>query len=150
VLRSLDRAPEVLYFTPRVFFAEWVDPIFCAGHWVPEMIDRAGGHDSLGRSGADSGRVSWDEVVASRPEVIVIAPCGYPLADAIEQVHLLAANPEWSSLPAVRDGRVFAVDANSHFARPALRLVDGVELLAHLIHPELVDWTGVEDAWRNI
>jgi len=201
VLRSLDRAPEILYFTPRtladvdenllmlaeatgrraeaeaiiaqgrarldriasrvtpvgveharprVFFAEWIDPIFCAGHWVPEMIERAGGHDALGRAGNDSVRVSWDDVVASRPEVIIIAPCGYSLEGAMEQAHLLAAKPEWRSLPAVRHGRVFAVDANSYFARPAPRLVDGVELLAHLIHPELVDWTGVDGAWRSI
>jgi len=132
---------------PRVFFAEWIDPIFCAGHWVPEMIDRAGGTDPLGRSGTDSVRVSWDAVVASAPEVIVIAPCGYSMAAALEQVELFASKPGWSDLPAVKAGRVFAVDANSYFARPAPRLVDGVELLAHLFHPVEVAWNGPADAW---
>ncbi|HEY4138051.1 MAG TPA: cobalamin-binding protein [Casimicrobiaceae bacterium] len=132
---------------PRVFFAEWVDPIFCAGHWVPEMIALAGGDDPLGRSGSDSVRVSWDDVVASAPEVIIIAPCGYSMAAALEQVELFASKPEWSTLPAVQDGRVFAVDANSYFARPAPRLVDGVELLAHLFHPSETAWCGAAGAW---
>ncbi len=133
---------------PRVFFAEWIDPIFCAGHWVPEMIERAGGRDPLGRHGSESVRVAWDDVVASAPEVIIIAPCGYSLAGALEQVALLAAKPEWQTLPAVKSGRVYAVDANSYFARPAPRLVDGVELLAHLFHPNNVAWHGAADAWR--
>jgi iron complex transport system substrate-binding protein len=134
---------------PRVFFAEWLDPIFCAGHWVPEMIERAGGHDSLGRSGRDSVRVPWDDVVAAAPEVIVIAPCGFSLAGAVEQVSVLSSKPEWASLPAVRNGRVYAVDANSYFARPAPRLVDGVELLAHLFHPQAIAWNGADDAWSR-
>jgi len=135
---------------PRVFFAEWIDPIFCAGHWVPEMIERAGGHDSLGRSGADSVRVAWDEVIAAAPEVVVIAPCGFSLAGARAQVEALASRAGWESLPAVRNRRVYAVDANSYFARPAPRLVDGIELLAHLFHPDTVQWHGAADAWAMI
>jgi iron complex transport system substrate-binding protein len=91
--------------------------------------------------------VSWDDVVAFAPEVIVVAPCGYSMADALEQVTLLATKPEWASLPAVKSGRVFAVDANSYFARPAPRLIEGVELLAHLFHPNAVAWRGAQDAW---
>jgi iron complex transport system substrate-binding protein len=117
---------------PRVFFAEWVDPIFCAGHWVPEMIALAGGHDPLGRPGADSVRVEWSEVVASAPEVIVVAPCGYSLEQAREQLPSLESRPGWEKLPAVRDGRVYVVDANAYFARPGPRLIDGVERLAEL------------------
>ena len=133
---------------PRVFFAEWVDPIYCAGHWVPEMIALAGGADPLARPAGDSVRVAWDDVVASNPEVVIIAPCGYGVAGAIEQLPLLAQRPGWESLPAVRNGQVFVVDANAYFARPGPRLVDGIELLAHLLHPELVGWTGADAAFR--
>ena len=121
---------------PRVFFVEWVDPVYCGGHWIPEMIDLAGGNDPLARRGGDSVRVSWDDVVAAAPEVIIVAPCGYSREAAYEQLSLLANRPEWESLPAVRDGRVHAVDANAYFARPGPRLVDGVELLERLLHPE--------------
>jgi iron complex transport system substrate-binding protein len=115
---------------PTVFFAEWVDPLYCAGHWVPEMIELAGGIPLLARRGGDSVRVLHEDVVEARPDVIIVAPCGYSAEAAAEQAALLG-------LPAQR---VFAVDANAFFARPGPRLVDGVELLAHLLHPELVEW----------
>lgn len=133
---------------PRVFFAEWVDPVYCGGHWIPEMIEIAGGQDPLARRGADSVRVAWDDVIAAAPEIIIVAPCGFSCADAAAQVPLLANRPGWNSLPAVRAGRVYAVDANSYFARPAPRLVDGVELLAKLTHPDLIEWNR-EDAYRR-
>ena len=125
---------------PRVFFAEWIDPVYCAGHWVPEMIAIAGGFDPLARPGADSIRVTWSDVVESAPETIIIAPCGFGLSGAVEQAATLATRHHWNELPAVRNGRVYAVDANAYFARPGPRLIDGVELLAHLIHPELMPW----------
>ena len=122
---------------PRVFFAEWVDPIYCAGHWVPEMIEIAGGVDPLARPGGDSVRVEWTDVVASAPEVVIVAPCGYSIDAAKEQLRFLECRDGWSELPAVRAGNVHAVDANSFFARPGPRLVEGVELLAELLHPGL-------------
>lgn len=122
---------------PRVFFAEWVDPIYCAGHWVPEMIEMAGGVDPLARPGGDSVRVAWSDVIASVPEVVVVAPCGYSIDAATAQLRFLECRDGWDTLPAVRDGRVHVVDANSYFARPGPRLVDGVELLAEVLHPEL-------------
>ena len=146
VARTVARAAH----TPRVFFAEWIDPIYCAGHWVPEMIQLAGGADPLARAAGDSVRVAWDDVVASKPEVVIVAPCGYSLAGAIEQLPLLAQRSGWESLPAVRNGQVFVVDANAYFARPGPRLVDGIELLAHLLHPELVAWSGASDAFQRI
>jgi iron complex transport system substrate-binding protein len=146
VARTVARAAH----TPRVFFAEWIDPIYCAGHWVPEMIQLAGGADPLARAAGDSVRVAWDDIVASNPEVVIVAPCGYSLAGAIEQLPLLAQCSSWESLPAVRNGQVFVVDANAYFARPGPRLVDGIELLAHLLHPELVAWSGASDAFQRI
>lgn len=132
---------------PRVSFLEWLDPVYCAGHWVPEMIEIAGGIDRLGRKGADSLRVSWEDILAWAPEVLIVAPCGFNLEQVLEQVQPLVTRPGWSDLPAVRSGRVFAVDANSYFARPGPRVVEGTELLAHLFHPDRFEWTGPKDAY---
>jgi len=122
----------------RVFFVEWIDPIFCGGHWVPEMIEHAGGVDELARKGADSVRILWEEVVAWAPEVLIISPCGAHLDDAEQQAHTLLRDPRSASLPAVQCGEVYAVDASSYFARPGPRVFDGIEVLAHLFHPERV------------
>ncbi|HEY2376752.1 MAG TPA: cobalamin-binding protein [Gemmatimonadaceae bacterium] len=122
----------------RVFFIEWIDPVFCGGHWVPEMIELAGGFDALGRKGGDSVRVVSQDVLQWAPEVIVISPCGAHLESAVEQGRQFLRDPLWSTLPAVQSGDVFAVDASSHFARPGPRVFDGIEVLAHVFHPERV------------
>ena len=108
----------------RVTFLEWTDPPFCAGHWVPEMIEIGGGEDPLGRPGGDSVRISWDDVRAWSPEVVIVAPCGYGLVEATR----LAAG-----LPEVPGARVVPVDANAYFARPGPRYGEGVEVLAGVI-----------------
>lgn len=123
----------------RVSFVEWIDPIFCAGHWVPEMIELAGGIDSLGRKGEDSVRVPLEDVIAWAPEVLIVSPCGAHLDCAIEQTRVLLDDERWYALPAVRTGQVYAVDASSYFARPGPRVFDGVEVLAQILHPDLFD-----------
>ena len=135
---------------PRVTFMEWVDPIYCGGHWVPEMIELAGGEDRLSRRHADSVRIEWTDILAWAPEVIIVAPCGYDVARATEDARKLPSLPGWADLPAVRDRRVFVVDANAFFARPGPRVVDGTELLAHLLHPELVEWCGPPNACATL
>jgi iron complex transport system substrate-binding protein len=135
---------------PRVFCMEWIDPVYCSGHWVPEMVELAGGEDRLGRKGTDSVRIDWAEVVNWDPEVLVVSPCGFHLDKSARQAKQLASYPGWSELSAVRQGAVYAVDASSYFARPGPRIVDGVELLAHLIHPELFDWKGPSTAYQKI
>ncbi len=135
---------------PRVFCLEWVDPLYCSGHWIAEMVEIAGGVDSLSRPGTDSTRVAWEEVMRWAPEVLIVMPCGFRLRQAAEQAAPLRLHPGWSGLPAVRSGRVFAVDANAYFARPGPRLTEGIELLAHLIHPECADWGGPGDAFERI
>ena len=135
---------------PRVFCMEWLDPVYCSGHWVPEMVRLAGGEDSLAREGADSVRISWDEVRKCAPEVLIITPCGFNLEKTIEQSQQLFTYDGWSNLPAVREGRVYAVDANSYFARPGPRVVDGTELLAHLIHPDVFSWEGSTSAFQRL
>jgi iron complex transport system substrate-binding protein len=135
---------------PRVFCMEWLDPVYCSGHWVPEMVHIAGGEDALGRKGTDSVRIAWADVVEWAPEVLIVMPCGFHLEDATKEAQSLSARPGWSEIPAVQSGRVYAVDASSYFARPGPRLADGTELLAHLIHPALFDWHGASDAFRKL
>ncbi len=135
---------------PRVFCLEWVDPLYCSGHWMAEMVEIAGGVDGLSRRGTDSVRIAWADVVHWAPEILVIMPCGFHLKQAVGQAAQLAALPGWAELPAVRAGRVYAADANSYFARPGPRLVDGVELLAHLFHPDLAAWRGPREAFQRI
>ena len=135
---------------PRLLFLEWTDPCFCAGHWVPEMISIAGGDDPFGRTGADSARIAWAGIAAWRPEVVIVSPCGYRVEKAAELAGRLVDQPGWAELPAVRSGRVYAVDANAYFARPGPRVADGVELLAHLIHPDLFAWRGPAHASRRL
>jgi iron complex transport system substrate-binding protein len=113
----------------RVAFLEWTDPLFCAGHWVPEMIALAGGEDPLGRPGGDSVRMTWKDVLASSPEIVVVAPCGHGLAEARKLA---------STLPEIPGARVVAVDANAYFARPGPRVAEGIELLASIFHEDLV------------
>jgi iron complex transport system substrate-binding protein len=121
---------------PRVGCIEWLDPPFSAGHWVPEMVSIAGGEEVFAGAGERSARLSWEEVFEAAPEVLVLMPCGFDERRAAEEArHLLPELPGWGNLPAVRDGRVWVVDANSYFSRPAPRLVEGVEILAHVLHP---------------
>jgi iron complex transport system substrate-binding protein len=135
---------------PRVLCLEWTDPYYCCGHWVPEMVEIAGGEDTLGRKGADSVRIPWSEIASWSPEILIVSPCGFGTGKAVELTKTLLRQPGWSELPAVRHQRVFAVDANAYFARPGPRVVDGVELLAHLIHPEICSWNGPIDAFLPI
>lgn len=135
---------------PPVFCLEWIDPYYCCGHWVPEMIEMAGGIDAIGRKGVDSVRVSWTDIVAWAPEILIVSPCGFDTRAAVQQARQLIKQPGWSGLPAVRKGQIYAVNANAYFAKPGPRVVDGVELLAHLIHPELCTWSGPADAFQKI
>jgi iron complex transport system substrate-binding protein len=119
---------------PRVVALEWLDPPFIGGHWVPEMIEIAGGEDALGKTGARSRTADWDEVAAARPEVVVAMPCGWDVPRAVDEVREHAVE-----LAAAEPQRAWAVDAASSFSRPGPRLVEGTELLAHLLHPDRVE-----------
>ncbi len=125
------------YPRPRVGCIEWLDPPFSAGHWVPEMVRLAGGEELFAEPGGRSERLDWGAVFEADPDVLVLMPCGFDAGRAAREANSLTELPGWSDLSAVRGGRVWAVDANSHFSRPAPRLVDGVEILARLLHPEV-------------
>ncbi len=120
---------------PRCFLMEWVDPPFCSGHWGPELVEIAGGWDSLGRKHRPSAQVSWQQVLDSRPEVIVLALCGYDINRAQRDYGLLRSFPNFDSLPAAHAGEIYLVDASAYFARPGPRIVDSLEILAGILHP---------------
>ncbi len=119
----------------RAALLEWIDPPFCAGHWNPELVALAGGVELLGRPGAHAAEVAWDAVCAAAPEVLVLACCGFDVSRTLEELPALRARPGWDALPAVRARAVWAVDGTAYFTRPGPRLVDGLELLAALLHP---------------
>ncbi|MGH7611476.1 MAG: cobalamin-binding protein [Candidatus Dormibacteria bacterium] len=125
---------------PRVACLEWLDPLMVAGHWVPDQVDWAGGIDVLGESGARSRIIEPQELVAAQPEVILSMPCGLRLTETAEQTPSLRALKGWSRLPAVKTGRVYALDGSWYFNRPGPRVVDGVEMLARILQP---------DGWRG-
>jgi iron complex transport system substrate-binding protein len=149
-MQKLASVTQRLHDIPRVFCMEWFDPVFCSGHWIPEMVRIAGGLDKLAREGADSVRIPWEEIVEWAPEVLVLMPCGYTLTKVLELSSRLPDYPGWRDVPAVRSGRVFAVDANSYFARPGPRVLEGTELLAHLFHPDVFPWNGPADAFQPL
>jgi iron complex transport system substrate-binding protein len=121
---------------PRVAALEWLDPPFAAGHWVPQLIDFAGGDDVLGFSGENSEQRTWEEVVSSQPDIVVVMPCGYDAEIAYREAEM-----HREELRALGAGEVVAVNAAAYFSRPGPRIVDGLELLASIIHPELVPET---------
>ncbi|HLW58508.1 MAG TPA: cobalamin-binding protein [bacterium] len=121
---------------PRVACLEWLDPIYVGGHWLPEMVEAAGGLDVLGHGREPSRVVGWEVVSASTPEVLMLMPCGFDLARTRREFPAMAARPGWCDLPSVRNGRVYLTDASSYFNRPGPRLVDGLEILASAIHPD--------------
>jgi iron complex transport system substrate-binding protein len=137
---------------PRVFCMEWLDPVYASGHWVPELVEIAGGVDQLGKSRGESVRVTWKEIVEWAPEVLVIMPCGFNLHQTMKQIWSVFTSPasDFFKLPAVGNGRVYAVDANSFFARPGPRVVEGAELLAQLIHPNLFEIKRYEAMFQKI
>ena len=125
--------------TPKVFCLEWLDPPFAAGHWVPEMVSLAGGFEGLGPLGEDSKVIPWEEVIDYRPEIIVLMPCGFNLSRTVRETRRTSLPSGWSELPSVKEGHVYAVNGSAYFNRPGPRIVDGLEILAYIFHPELFD-----------
>ena len=122
---------------PRVACLEWFDPIYIAGHWVPEMVQIAGGNDIFGTAGEPSAKIEWNAIIAAMPEILILMPCGFDVERTVQESSSLKHRKGWESLPAVANGRVFAVSGSDYFSRPGPRLVDGLEILSRVIHPAL-------------
>jgi iron complex transport system substrate-binding protein len=135
---------------PRVLCLEWMDPFYIAGHWVPEMVVKAGGEDVLGRAGESSFRAAAEQIAETAAEIILVMPCGYSSRRAAGEFSCNDLPSNWDRLPAIRDQRVFAVDANSYFSRSGPRLSDGVELLAHLFHPQSLPLTIPSESFQKL
>jgi iron complex transport system substrate-binding protein len=128
-----------LTIPPRVLCLEWLDPPFQGGHWIPEMVTLAGGKPVLATPGEKSVRITWQQVLAADPEIIVVMPCGYNLAETIAQFRALKLPPEWNQLTAVRNGQVYAVNGTAYFSRPGPRLVDGLEIIHAILSGQVFD-----------
>src|SRR5580704_8907222 len=123
---------------PLVAILEWLEPFYVAGHWVPEMIEVAGGKDALGRKRTPSFRITAEDVIDAAPEILLIAQCGYSAQQARDEYSAMSFPEEWSAIPAVRSSRVYAMDASGYFSRPGPRLMTGIEALAKILHSEVV------------
>ena len=149
VERIKSRKKEV---APRVVAIEWVNPFFTAGHWVPEMIEISGGINMISKTGEHSQRMKMQEIVNAKPEIIILMPCGFDVMRTKKEYEKFLKNDqEWNKLQAVKKGNVFAVDANSFFSKPTIRTIDGIEILAKIIHPEIFsDLSVVENSYVKL
>jgi iron complex transport system substrate-binding protein len=122
---------------PELVFLEWIDPPFNAGHWTPELIEYAGGISLLSNKHKPSTTLSWDSIVKIDPEVLFVACCGFDLKRTLQDMPILTSKDEWSSMKCVRQNNVYLTDGNAYFSRPGPRLVDGLEIIAHALHPDI-------------
>ncbi|WP_416674898.1 cobalamin-binding protein [Egbenema bharatensis] len=135
---------------PTVACIEWADPLMAAGNWIPELVQRAGGKSLFGTIGQHSPWLQWEELVAVDPELIILMPCGFGLDRTQEDLELLAQQPQWSSLSAVKTGQVYITDGNHYFNRPGPRLVDSLEILAEIFHPDRFHYGYQGQGWQKL
>ncbi|NWJ67888.1 cobalamin-binding protein [Marine Group I thaumarchaeote] len=137
---------------PKVVAIEWVDPFFTSGHWIPEMIETAGGENLISTEKMPSRKMKLEEIKEANPDIIVMMPCGFDVKRTVnEYKKVLAGNPEWNELKAVKENNVYAVDANSYFSKPSLRTITGIEVLASIFHPDVFgDLQLPEDSFMKI
>ena len=130
----------------KVLAIEWIEPFFTAGHWVPEMIEIAGGINMISKTGEHSRRLGIDEIIKSNPDIIILMPCGFDTQRTIKEYEKFLKNKEeWKNLEAVKKNQIFAVDANSFFSKPSIRTIEGIEILAKIIQPETFENLTVSD-----
>ncbi len=135
---------------PRVACIEWLDPLMAAGNWVPELVERAGGRDLFGRPGHHSPWMTWEQLLDADPDIIVCMPCGFDIPRTLEELPVLARRPGWSRLRAVQTGRVYVTDGNAYFNRPGPRLVESLEILAELLHPQVFAFGHQGSGWVRV
>jgi iron complex transport system substrate-binding protein len=141
---------EKLSNRPRVFCMEWVDPPFCGGHWMKELVEIAGGRDDLAVLHRPSRRIEWEKVLEFAPEVIVLTCCGFSLTRCAREGEILANLEGARDLPAFKTGRVYATDGSAYFSRPGPRIVESLEILAHLIHPDVFPPPPLTDSFSSL
>lgn len=132
---------------PTIACIEWIDPLMAAGNWIPELVGKSGGTSVFGESGKHSPWMSWEELKEADPDVIAIMPCGFSIARSEQEMPALTEKSGWNDLKAVRQQRVFLTDGNQYFNRPGPRLVESLEILAELLHPDLFDYGHHGTGW---
>jgi iron complex transport system substrate-binding protein len=135
---------------PTIACIEWIDPLMCAGNWVPELVEIAGGRDVLGTAGKHSPYITWDDLRRADPDVIAVMPCGFDIARTQSEMHVLTERPEWRSLQAVREGRAYLTDGNQYFNRPGPRLVESAEVLAEVLHGGRINFGHEGAGWVRL
>ena len=133
-----------------VALIEWIEPLMATGNWMPELVEMAGGVNLLGERDKHSGYLSWEEIAASDPDVIIVCPCGFDIARTKSEMYWLTRRPEWRTMRAVRDGRVYLADGNQYFNRPGPRLVETLQILAEVLHPKVFAPALEGGGWRRL
>jgi iron complex transport system substrate-binding protein len=133
---------------PTVACVEWIDPLMAAGNWMPELVEMAGGINLFGEAGKHSPWMTWDDLKAADPDVIVVLPCGYDMTKTLSELPALTSRPDWSSLRAVQENQVYVTDGNQYFNRPGPRLAESLEILAEILHPTLFHFGHQGTGWQ--
>jgi len=149
-IAAIEEKTRALTSRPRVFCMEWVSPPYCGGHWMKKMVEIAGGVDNLANANRPSVRVEWERVRAFAPEVIVLTCCGFKLPKVMEEAQMLLQFEGAEELPAVRNNRVYATNGSDYFSRPGPRIIESLEILAHLIHPEIFSAPQLPEAFAAV
>ena len=132
---------------PRAAILEWLDPPFNSGHWNPEIVERAGGSECVGRRGEKSRRIAWSDLDEADPDVLIVSACGFAIDRTLRDLELIADRPEWTGLRAVRNGRVVVTDGSAYFSRPGTRLETSLRIAAEAIHPERLEGVAPAGSW---
>jgi iron complex transport system substrate-binding protein len=149
-IAAIEEKTKRLTSRPRVFCMEWVNPPYYGGHWMKTLVQIAGGVDELAKAGRPSTRIEWERVLEFSPEIMVLTCCGYKLPRVIQEAETLASFPGFHELPAAKSNRIFATNGSDYFSRPGPRIVDSLEILVHLVHPELFPAPPLEQAFAAV
>ena len=149
-MRAIEDRARNVTSRPRVACIEWVDPMMAAGNWMPEMVEMAGGANLFGTAGEHSPWMKFEEIVAADPDLILIAPCGFNMDRAALDLPILTSHPEWAGLKAVRNGQVLLGEGNQYFNRPGPRIVESLEIMAEIFHPQLFSFGHEGPGWRRL
>jgi iron complex transport system substrate-binding protein len=148
-MRSVAERARGLASRPTVACIEWIDPLMAAGNWMPELVQMAGGANVFGVAGAHAPWMTWEQLCAADPEVLVFLPCGFDIARTRRDLPVLTSRTQWPHLRAVRSGRVFLADGNQYFNRPGPRLVESLEILAEVLHPDAFAFEHAGRGWQR-
>lgn len=149
--RMMDIAAQTHLLTrkPRIACVEWIDPLMAAGNWIPTLVEMAGGTNLFGEAGEHSSWVTWEQIKAANPEMLVMMPCGYDMPKTLSEMPALTGRDDWRELRAVREGEVYITDGNQYFNRPGPRLADSLEILAEILHPQHFDFGHQGRGWQR-